>query len=147
MKIEKLLEKDCDEVLNLISKLCEYVKYCGFKKDLAKFKSDIFKKKLANVLVCKKDEEIVGYAIFYKTYCSFELSGGIFLDNIFIKEAYRKEGIAKMFFDELKLIAKEENFSFIEWICKKSNIKALEFYAHIGADLQNKHERFRLRVD
>jgi ribosomal protein S18 acetylase RimI-like enzyme len=79
------------------------------------------------VLVAETDNSIVGIALFYYGYSSWKGSM-LYLDDLVVKEAYRKQGIGKKLLDELISIAKEERINQMRWHVLDWNEKAINFY-------------------
>ena len=79
------------------------------------------------VLVAEADGSIVGIALYYYGYSSWKGSM-LYLDDLVVKEAYRKHGIGKKLMDELISIAKEERISQVRWHVLDWNENAINFY-------------------
>lgn len=91
------------------------------KKINANFDVDFIGPK-ENIIVYENKNCIVGFLQYLKLYDTLEII------NIFVKEEYRKHGIAKKMIDYLT----EENINHILLEVRKSNTNAIEFYKHIG---------------
>lgn len=57
----------------------------------------------------------------------------LYLDDLYVKEAYRKQGIGKRLFDAIFTYAKQENCKKIHWMVSNWNNNAIEFYKSAGA--------------
>ena len=75
-----------------------------------------------NIVVYEDKNDIVGFLQYLKLYDTLEII------NIFVKEEYRKQGIAKKMIDYLT----DESINHILLEVRKSNTNAIEFYKHIG---------------
>jgi GNAT superfamily N-acetyltransferase len=89
------------------------------------------------VLVVEEDGFVVGFALYFYTYSTFVGKRGLYLEDIFIEEAYRGKGIANMLFKSLTEIALSENSERFEWTCLDWNTKALDIYKKMGAIQMN----------
>lgn len=79
------------------------------------------------VLVADDAGKIVGIALYYYGYSSWKGSM-LYLDDLVIKESYRKHGIGKKLMDELISIAKEERINQMRWHVLDWNENAINFY-------------------
>ncbi len=95
----------------------------------------------------EKSSEYVGYAITFFTYSSFLARPTLYLEDIFILPAYRKQGIGKMLMERLIREAKEEGCGRMEWVVLDWNVNAQEFYHKFGAGRQNEWLPYRMTFD
>lgn len=79
------------------------------------------------VIVAEENQVIVGIALYYYGYSTWKGSM-IYLDDLVVKESYRKCGIGKQLMDELISIAKEEKIKQIRWQVLDWNENAIKFY-------------------
>ena len=80
-----------------------------------------------HVIVAEIEAQIVGMAMYYFGYSSWK-GAMLYLDDLIVKEAYRKHGIGKKLVDELINIAKEERVSLMKWQVLDWNENAINFY-------------------
>lgn len=80
-----------------------------------------------HVLVAEADEKIAGIALYYYGYSSWKGSM-LYLDDLVVKESYRKLGIGKKLMDEIISIAKEERICQVRWHVLDWNDNAINFY-------------------
>ncbi|HUM52862.1 MAG TPA: GNAT family N-acetyltransferase [Chitinophagales bacterium] len=79
------------------------------------------------VIVADDNGIIVGIALYYYGYSTWKGSM-IYLDDLVVKESYRKHGIGKQLMDELISIAKEEKIKQLRWQVLDWNENAINFY-------------------
>lgn len=79
------------------------------------------------VIVAEDKGEIIGIALYYYGYSTWKGSM-IYLDDLVVKESYRRQGIGKLLLDELIAIAKEENINQVRWHVLDWNENAIQFY-------------------
>lgn len=80
-----------------------------------------------HVIVAESEGQIIGMALYYYGYSTWKGSM-IYLDDLVVKEAYRRYGIGKKLMDELIAIAKEEKVSQVRWHVLDWNEPAINFY-------------------
>lgn len=79
-----------------------------------------------------KDKNIVGFATFFFTYYSWS-GKALYLDDLYVQDAYRKQGIGKMLLDEVINLAKNSNCKKLRWQVSNWNTNAIAFYKSLGA--------------
>lgn len=85
-------------------------------------------------LIACEGEKVAGFAIYFDSYSTSLAKPCLFLHDLYITEKQRKKGIGKLFFDELKKIATEQNCGRLEWNVNTSNQNGVNFYNHIGGE-------------
>ena len=127
-------EKDIEALLNLIYKIAEYEKMTdqviATKESL--YESIIVKDR-ARVILVKKENNIIGYMLYFFNYSTFIGDANLYLEYLFILEEYRHNGIGKRLFKLLANIAVENNCKRIDWVCLDWNKPSLDFYKSINA--------------
>ena len=83
--------------------------------------------------VAEKDSCIVGYSFSHFTY-STDVGKGLFLEEIYVKESFRQQGIGKKLFLENVKFAKAENCYRLEFHVLKWNHNAKKFYEKLNAE-------------
>lgn len=94
-------------------------------------------------LLAEDGNETIGFAFFFECYSTWK-GKYMHIDDLYVDENYRKQGIGKMFFVELAKIAKKRGYKRIDWHTHVNNINAQEFYKHIGAFKQDRSIYYRL---
>ncbi|MCS6982020.1 MAG: GNAT family N-acetyltransferase [Flavobacteriales bacterium] len=73
------------------------------------------------------DEEAVAMAVVYYRYSTWR-GKGLFLEDLYVKPAWRRKGIASRFMEIIKEEARRSNCQFVAWQVLDWNTPALEFY-------------------
>jgi GNAT superfamily N-acetyltransferase len=128
--IEQVDAKNFDEFLGLIDKLAEYETLLSPGEEAKRrLRRDCLSgKPKFQAFVGKIGTKYVSYVIFFFTYSSFLALPTLFLEDIFVLEEYRRQGMGKKMFDFLKETAKCEGCGRIEFTVLKWNKSAQEFY-------------------
>lgn len=79
--------------------------------------------------------KLTGFATYYYQLVSFPAKKVLYLEDIFVREAYRRNGIGNMFLERLEQIARENDCLKMTWKCLSWNQNSQSFYEHIGAKL------------
>jgi GNAT superfamily N-acetyltransferase len=116
--------------LFLVDKLSEYEKLDPPDEEAKKrLRVDgLSEKPKYQAYIGKIGNKPVGYVIFFFTFSSFLAQPTLFLEDIFVLEEYRRQGVGKKMFNYCKQIAKREGCGRIEFTVLKWNKSAQEFY-------------------
>jgi GNAT superfamily N-acetyltransferase len=88
---------------------------------------------LAGVLFAEVAGEPVGFASYYQTYSTFLARPGIWLDDLFVVEPMRSQGIGKALLAHLAAMVEERDGGRLEWTAARTNDRGLAFYHRNGA--------------
>ena len=91
----------------------------------------------AEVLLAEVEGKAAGFALFFPTYSSFEGKPGIYLEDLFVRPEFRRQGIAKALLSRLAKLVLERQGCRLEWAVLDWNAPAIEFYKRIGAKQLN----------
>ena len=128
--IEKVNVETFNDFLGLIDKLAEYEKLVPPDEEAKKrLRRDYLSDKPKyQAFIGKFGDKYVSYVIFLFTYSSFLALPTLFVEDIFVLDEYRLQGIGKKMFDFLKETAKRERCGRIEFTVLKWNKSAQKFY-------------------
>ena len=93
----------------------------------------IFEKNKAEVIFAMEGEKEVGFALFFHNFSTFLGRAGIYLEDLYVKEAYRGKGYGKALLKKLAKIAVERGCGRLEWSCLDWNQPSIDFYRSLGA--------------
>lgn len=125
--IRKGTKKDLPAVHSLVVELAVYEN--AEKKVTATIEdyTNDFEANFFEVLVAENANEIVGIALYYKTYSTWK--GRMFyLEDFVVKESYRKLGIGQIIFDAFLEEARQAGCRLVKWQVLDWNEPALNFY-------------------
>ncbi|MGF1676116.1 MAG: GNAT family N-acetyltransferase [Rivularia sp. (in: cyanobacteria)] len=129
--------EDCGVLFELIKGLAEYEKLTDAVTGSAlQLQEHLFgSKKYAEVILAEYMGKAVGFALFFPNYSTFLTQPGIYLEDLFVLEEYRQQGIGKALLTKVISIAVERNCGRLEWSVLNWNEPAKAFYRHMGADI------------
>jgi GNAT superfamily N-acetyltransferase len=84
-------------------------------------------------LIAEWDGQTAGYALFFEFYSTFQGRAGIFLEDIFVRPQFRKNGIGGELLARVARIAWEEDYFCVRWEVLDWNQSAIDFYKKVGA--------------
>ena len=98
----------------------------------------------ALVAVAADSGAIVGMALYFYNYSTFLTRWGIFLEDLFVKPAYRGQGIGFGLLQALAQRAVEKGCKRLDWNVLDWNDLALDFYHQLGAEPMSDWTTMRL---
>jgi GNAT superfamily N-acetyltransferase len=147
MKIEirDAKRKDSAVILNFIRGIATYEKLSNeVEANVSDIEKSIFDQKDAFVALAYDQETPVGFALYFYNYSTFKGKKGLYLEDLFVLETYRSQGIGNQLFEFLRKKAKDENCGRMEWVCLDWNQNAIDFYIKKGAKPMRDWTIFRL---
>jgi GNAT superfamily N-acetyltransferase len=97
-------------------------------------------------LIAEWDGEAIGYALFFAFYSSWK-GPGIFLEDLFVREAFRGRGIGRALLSEVARIALQEGSFGIRWEVLSWNESAIRFYKSLGGEFFDEWRQVLLEAD
>ncbi|CEF63521.1 GNAT domain and Acyl-CoA N-acyltransferase domain-containing protein [Strongyloides ratti] len=134
--IKSITSKDASEIRKMIKELADYEKLGSqmiLTDDDIKNHIDMGILKGFIVVLQKNNNEIAGMLLYYIAYSSWK-GPFYFLEDIYVKNDYRKQNIGRHLFYELIQVARKNNIKKISWSALKWNTPAINFYKKIGAE-------------
>jgi GNAT superfamily N-acetyltransferase len=101
----------------------------------------------AEVLLAEEAGLVVGYALFFATYSTFEGRPGLFLEDLFVLPEHRGHSHGKALLAALARLAVERGCRRLEWSVLNWNEPALRFYRALGALPMDQWTSYRLAGD
>ena len=77
--------------------------------------------------------EGVGFAVWFFNFSTFSGRPGIFLEDLFVRPAFRGKGIGKALLSHLAKLSIEQGCSRLQWTVLDWNTPSIEFYKSLGA--------------
>jgi len=87
----------------------------------------------AETLLAWQEEAPVGFAVYYRSFSTFAARPGIFLEDLFVRERFRRRGIGRALLREVARYAHATGAGRLEWTTLAWNENARRFYGSIGA--------------
>ena len=134
LSIRPAKPKDAALLATLIRELAEYDRLgqeaIVTEEDVAR--DGFGRKRKFRALIAEWDGAPAGYACFFEVYSTFQGRPGLFLDDIFVRPAYRKKGIGKALLARVAKTAWEEDYFCVRWEVLDWNTEAIDFFRKFG---------------
>ena len=135
LTIRHATESDCSEILALIRELAEYEQLAHTVVATEdQLREHLFgTRRTAEALIAEWAGQVAGFALFFHNFSTFVGKPGLYVEDIYVRPAYRRKGIGHSFFRHLATIAVERQCGRMEWSVLDWNTPAIEFYQSLGA--------------
>ena len=136
--IELAAIEDVPLILSFITELAEYEKLLHE----VVVTEDILRKNLfgenpvAKALLAYYKGAPAGFALYFYNFSTFLGRPGIYLEDLFVKPAYRGRGIGKALLVYLAKHARDNDCGRFEWAVLDWNQPAIDFYVNLGVILK-----------
>ena len=146
IRIRPACPADADLIVNLIQELAEYERLRSACHASAEtLKDHLFgAAPCAEVVLAEVDEKPAGFALFFPTFSTFECAPSLYLEDLFVRPAFRRLGIGKGLFKHLAALAVARGCRRMEWAVLDWNRLAIDFYQDLGARPMDEWTVFRL---
>jgi len=98
-----------------------------------------------HIVFAEWDGKPAGFAFYFYNYSTWQGRPGLYLEDLFVKPAFRGKGIGKALLLHLAKIAVENNCGRYQWQVLDWNTPAIDFYKSLGAEIMK--EWLTMRVD
>ena len=130
--IRPAVEADVPELLAMIRELAEYEHLSDHvtatEDDLVRalFAPDAV---VSDTVVEDGDGGLAGHALWFRTFSTFLGKTGIWLEDLYVRPAHRRKGLATALVDHLRT----QTAGRLEWEVLEWNQPAMDFYQQLGA--------------
>lgn len=132
--IREATVEDAAAILRLVQALADYER----DPDAVTNTTDLVEQWLfgpdpvASALVAEVGGQVVGVAVWYRSYSTWTGVPGIYLEDLFVEPEHRGHGFGKAFLVALARIALARGYQRFEWVVLDWNEPAIAFYDALG---------------
>ena len=146
LEIREARPSDAPQILAFITELAEYERA---RHEVIASVVDIERSLFgegatAHGLICLRDGEPVGFAVFFFSYSTWLGRNGLYLEDLYVSTQQRGAGAGKKLLRHLAQIACANDCGRLEWSVLDWNESAIRFYESIGAQPQSEWVRYRM---
>jgi GNAT superfamily N-acetyltransferase len=147
IEIAPVKREEVPELLELIRELARFEKLeQAVEATVPVLENSLFgPQPAAGALLARGDGKLAGYAIYFFTFSSFIGRAGIWLEDIYVRPEFRKQGLGLSLMKAVARVGVERDCRRFEWTALDWNVKALDFYDKLGA--QQLDEWIMLRMN
>jgi GNAT superfamily N-acetyltransferase len=86
-------------------------------------------------IIGEENGEVVTFALFFHNFSTFLTKKGLYLEDLYVRQAYRGKGYGTNMLRKLAQLAVERNCGRFEWSVLDWNEPAINLYKAMGADV------------
>lgn len=87
----------------------------------------------AHAILAEHGGETVGMAVFFFNFSTFRAQRGLYLEDLYVRKAFRKRGCGERMLRYLAGVAVQNGCERFEWAVLDWNLPAIRFYEKMGA--------------
>lgn len=145
IKIEEIVEEDFETLIELFRELAVFEnlpeKMINSVKRM-KAEKDFFR----GFTIKDENNIILGYVTFFFAYYTW-VGKSLYMDDLYIREAYRGKGLGTQLIKKVISFAKETNCQKLRWQVSNWNKSAIKFYKSLGAQIDEVDKNCDLMFD
>jgi GNAT superfamily N-acetyltransferase len=135
LSIHPARPQDAGLIVALVRELAEYERLLDqvvlTEQDIHR---DLFgPRTVAEAVIAREGDEPVGFALWFHNYSTFAGRPGLYLEDLFVRPAFRGRGYGEALLRYLARVALERGCARFEWSVLDWNEPALAFYRKLGA--------------
>ena len=144
--VREARESDLDRILQLIVDLASYEKAAHeVKTTTEQLRSALFgHQPAAYALVAEWNEHVVGLALYFRNFSTWEGVHGLYLEDLYVMPEYRGFGLGRALLMSLAELTVERGYARLEWAVLDWNQPAIDFYRSLGAVPMDEWTVYRL---
>jgi GNAT superfamily N-acetyltransferase len=129
--------RDAPIIARLIRGLAEYERLAhGLEATPGRIRRHGFgRRRYFETLICRRAGRVVGFALYFFTYSTFQARPSLYLEDLFVLPDQRGQGAGRALLAALGRIAVRRGCGRMEWTVLDWNRPAIGFYKRLGARL------------
>jgi len=144
--IRRAVEADVALILGFIRKLAVYERLAEeLEVTEERLRQTLFgESRGAEVIIGEYHRAPVAFALFFHNYSTFLGKPGIYIEDLYVDEPYRRKGFGFAMLQHIVRLAKERDCGRVEWAVLDWNEPAIRFYESLGARAMSDWTIYRL---
>ncbi len=145
LQIRTATTADVSVILSFIQELADYERLAH----LVEADEDMLRETLfgepcyAEVIIADYDAQPAGFALFFHNYSTFLARPGLYLEDLYVKPAFRGSGIGGRLLSYLGEVAVQRRCGRLEFSALDWNTPAIDVYRNLGAEPLDDWTTFR----
>ena len=134
-RIEPAQPADAALIVALVRELAEYERLLqDVRITTDDVRRDLFgPRAFAEAVIARVSDEPVGFALWFHNYSTFAGRPGLYLEDLFVRPAFRRRGYGEALLRYLARVTVERGCARFEWSVLDWNEPAIAFYRKLGA--------------
>ena len=148
-QVRAATKADVPIILAFIKKLADYERLSHEVIATEKILNETLfgRRRTAELAIGFYKKEPVGFVLFFHNYSTFLGQPGIYIEDLYVEEAFRRRGFGRALLTYVAQLAQERRCGRLEWSVLDWNEPAINFYQKLGAVPMKEWTTFRLTGD
>ena len=149
MHIRPATPDDIPDILAFIRELAEYERepQSAVATEADLLRDGFTEPRRFHCLIAEWHDAPAGFALYFYNYSTWRGHAGIYIEDIFVRPAYRSRGIGKALLSAVAAIAVQQGCPRLEWAVLDWNTPAIDFYKSVGAESMSEWTIMRVSGD
>jgi diamine N-acetyltransferase len=149
VNIRRATIADCDAILTLIRDLAEYERELeAVEATVETLATTLFgNQPTAYCDLVEVDREVVGLAIWFLNFSTWQSKYGIYLEDLYVRPSHRGQGFGYSLLKHLAQTCVENGYGRFQWSVLDWNQPAIDFYLQLGAVAMDEWTVYRVAGD
>jgi GNAT superfamily N-acetyltransferase len=149
VKLRPATERDVPSILALIRGIAEYERLSHeVEATEALLREHGFgRRPVYEAILAERDGRAVGFALYFFSFSTFKARPTLYLEDLFVVPAERRDGIGSRLLTRLAQLAVERDCGRMEWSVLDWNTPARDLYFKLGAKSMDEWTVFRMTPD
>jgi len=146
LTIRAAVRADIPEMLAFIRELAEYERepQAAIATEADLLRDGFGPTPRFHCLIAEWQGHAAGFALYFHNYSTWRGRAGIYLEDLFVRPAFRQRGIGKALLAAVAAIAVAGSCPRLEWAVLDWNTPAIDFYKSVGAVAMSEWTTMRL---
>jgi GNAT superfamily N-acetyltransferase len=148
-QIQPATKADVPVIFSFIKKLADYERLSHEVTATEKTLGETLfgRRRTAEVAIGYFKKQPVCFVLFFHNYSTFVGRPGIYIEDLYVEETFRRRGFGSALFRYVAALAAERECGRLEWSVLDWNEPAIHFYQKLGAVAMREWTVFRLNDD
>jgi GNAT superfamily N-acetyltransferase len=135
IELDAVQEDDLGLVVELVGELADYEqRRHEVLVDAADLREALFgPRRLCDAMIARVGGQPAGFAIWYFTFSTFRGRPNLYIEDLYVRPAFRRLGVGRALLGRLAGVAGERGCGRLEWSVLAWNEPAIAFYHALGA--------------
>jgi GNAT superfamily N-acetyltransferase len=145
-QVKSATESEVPVIFSFIKKLAEYERLSAEVVATEELLRDTLfgQRRTAEVAIGYLETKPVGFVLFFHNYSTFLGKPGLYIEDLFVDEDYRRRGYGRELLLHVARLARERGCGRLEWAVLDWNQPAIGFYQKLGASPMSEWTVFRI---
>ena len=149
LTLRRATVEDCATILHFVRELAEYEKLSHLVVATEdKLRASLFGPHAkSRAVIAEQHGQAVGFALYFFNYSTFLAQQGLYIEDLYVPENLRGQGIGKALLRWLAQEAVREQCGRMEWAVLDWNAPSIAFYRSLGAEPLEDWTLYRLTAN